>query len=44
MSGVLAKVAGTDLDKGVVLDELARTPAVTMMGKMWGLAEKRSKI
>ena len=25
-SNVLAAVAGTDMDKGVVLDELARTP------------------
>jgi hypothetical protein len=35
---VLSEVAGTDLDKGVVLDELARTPAPDQRAKLAEIA------
>lgn len=38
---VLAEVAGTDLDKGVVLDELARTPAEAQRAKLAEIAIRR---
>lgn len=40
---VLAEVAGTDLDKGVVLDELARTPAEEQRAKLSEIAARHLK-
>lgn len=40
---VLAKVAGTDLDKGVVLDELARTPAEEQRAKLAEITLRRQE-
>lgn len=40
---VLAEVAGTDLDKGVVLDELARTPADEQRAKLAEIALRRQE-
>lgn len=41
---VLAEVAGTELDKGVVLDELARTPRDDQPAKLSEIAARRSTI
>ncbi|MFY9291719.1 MAG: hypothetical protein WAP03_13625 [Methylorubrum rhodinum] len=38
---VLAEVAGTDLDKGVVLDELARTPAAQQPARLDEIRARR---
>ncbi|UQV19631.1 hypothetical protein MU852_07835 [Brevundimonas albigilva] len=38
---VLAEVAGTELDKGVVLDELARTPAEEQRAKLAEISLRR---
>ena len=40
---VLAEVAGTDLDKGVVLDELARTPAEDQRAKLAEITLRRQE-
>ena len=40
---VLAEVAGTELDKGVVLDELARTPAEEQRAKLAEIALRRQE-
>lgn len=40
---VLAEVAGTDLDKGVVLDELARTPAEAQRAKLAEITLRRQE-
>ena len=40
---VLSEVAGTDLDKGVVLDELARTPADQQREKLSEIAARHMK-
>ena len=40
---VLAQVAGTDLDKGVVLDELARTPAEEQRAKLAEITLRRQE-
>jgi|GEM_PF-1126266 len=40
---VLADVAGTDLDKGVVLDELARTPAEDQRAKLAEITLRRQE-
>lgn len=42
-AGVLAEVAGTDLDKGVVLDELARTPAEDQRAKLAEITLRRQE-
>lgn len=42
-SDVLAEVTGTDLDKGVVLDELARTPAEDQRAKLAEIALRRQE-
>lgn len=41
---VLAEVAGTDLDKGVVLDELAKTPRDEQPAKLEELRRARSQV
>lgn len=41
---VLAEVAGTDLDKGVVLDELASTPRSDQSAKLIEIAARRSAV
>lgn len=41
---VLAEVSGTDLDKGVVLDELASTPKPDQRAKLAEIAERRSTV
>lgn len=41
---VLAEVSGTDLDKGVVLDELARAPQAEQRAKLAEIAERRSAV
>lgn len=41
---VLADVARTDLDKGVVLDELARTPREQQYDKLAEIAARRSTV
>lgn len=41
---VLADVSGTDLDKGVVLDELARTPANDQRAKLQEIEQRRSVV
>jgi len=40
---VLAQVAGTDLDKGVVLDELARTPQADQRAKLAEITLRRQE-
>lgn len=40
---ILSEVAGTDLDKGVVLDELARTPAEDQRAKLAEIALRRQE-
>ena len=40
---VLAEVAGTDLDKGVVLDELARTPQADQRAKLAEITLRRQE-
>jgi len=40
---VLSEVAGTDLDKGVVLDELARTPAEEQRAKLAEITLRRQE-
>jgi ParB-like chromosome segregation protein Spo0J len=40
---VLAEVAGTELDKGVVLDELARTPAEAQRAKLAEITLRRQE-
>ena len=40
---VLSEVAGTDLDKGVVLDELARTPAEDQRAKLAEITLRRQE-
>jgi ParB-like chromosome segregation protein Spo0J len=40
---VLAEVTGTDLDKGVVLDELARTPPVDQRAKLAEITLRRTE-
>lgn len=41
---VLAEVTGSDLDKGVVLDELASTPRDDQRAKLVEIAERRSMV
>lgn len=41
---VLAEVAGTDLDKGVILDELARTPRDLQQAKLADIRDQRSTV
>lgn len=41
---ILQAVAGTDLDKGVVLDELARTPREEQRAKLEDLQRARSQV
>lgn len=41
---VLSEVTGTDLDKGVVLDELARTPLSEQSAKLASIRDQRSQV